>query len=65
MGDFHIWPMSFEGAVRKFRDLAASVAPQTLDAIIDAATQLNSLTVRQLTALLGRASRVESTGEER
>jgi 2-methylcitrate dehydratase len=51
---FHTRPMSWESVAAKFRQLAAPFAPAgVLDAIIDAVSQLSSLKVRQLTALMG------------
>jgi 2-methylcitrate dehydratase len=60
---FHTRPMSWERVVLKFRQLAAPFAPvDVLDAIAGDVSQLSSLKVRELTALLGQLPGAQSKG---
>lgn len=57
---FYTRPASWEGVARKFRLLAAPMAPAaSLDAIIDAVSQLSSLKARELAVLLGQIARTQ------
>ncbi|MDA8231321.1 MAG: MmgE/PrpD family protein [Magnetospirillum sp.] len=61
---FHTRPMSWDGVVRKFHNLAGPFATaDALDAIVDSIARLHRLRVRDLTALLARLHPDPSRGD--